>query len=105
MQTNFSGPTAYLDEKVGFPLDIDGLVSVAEDQGGTFAGHRWAQPSVHHLRQLMRHVVEHRGEAAARGRAARRRMVQRYSPAAVAELTARELRRIEARLAAAEAVN
>ena len=37
-----------------------------------FAGHHWAEPSVGHLRHLMRHVFEHRQEAknkAVRGRA------------------------------------
>ena len=63
------------------------------------AGHRWAQPSVQHLSQLMRHVVEHRQEAAARGRAARRRMAAQYSPDAVAEVVAQQLRRIERKLA------
>jgi glycosyltransferase involved in cell wall biosynthesis len=36
------------------------------------AGHRWAEPSIEHLRQLMRHAFEHRENAkrkAARGRA------------------------------------
>jgi hypothetical protein len=47
----------------------------------------------------MRHVVEHRQEAAARGRAARRRMVAQYSPDAVAEVVAQQLRRIERKLA------
>lgn len=47
----------------------------------------------------MRHVVAHRQEAAARGRAARRRMLERYSPDAVAEQVAAQLRRIEIQLA------
>ena len=63
------------------------------------AGHRWAQPSVGHLSEQMRHVVEHRQEAAARGRAARRRMAAQYSPDAVAEVVAQQLRRIERKLA------
>lgn len=32
-----SGPTAYLDESVGYPLPIEGLVPVGAD-GGAFAG-------------------------------------------------------------------
>jgi len=63
-------------------------------------GLRWAQPSVPHLKQLMRHVVTHPQEAAAKGAAARRRMVERYSPDVIARLLLRELRRIEAALAA-----
>ena len=43
-----------------------------------YMGHRWAEPSVEHLRQQMRHVFRHREEArrkAARGRA---EMVERW---------------------------
>lgn len=66
------------------------------------AGHRWANPSVRQLVRLMKHVVAHRQEAAARGLAARRRMASRYSPDAVAEVVAQQLRRIEIGLAAGQ---
>lgn len=52
------------------------------------------------LVRLMKHVVSHRQEAAVRGLAARRRMAAHYSPDAVAELVAQQLRRIEIGLAA-----
>ncbi|KAI3437848.1 hypothetical protein D9Q98_000294 [Chlorella vulgaris] len=93
--TNWSGPTAYLDDTVGYPLAIDGL---AEVQEGAFKGNRMAEPSVDHLVQLMQHVVGNRFEAMARGRAARRRMVALYSPAAVAQIVEAQLRRIEGAL-------
>jgi hypothetical protein len=48
------------------------------------AGHQWAEPSVAHLRQLMRRVFERPDEAAERGQAARERMVREYSPEALA---------------------
>lgn len=88
--TNWSGPTAFLDESVGYPLAVDGLVP-----GGFREGERWAQPSVRHLRLLLRHVVEHRREAAARGRAARERMLERYAPAVLARQVAARLRAID----------
>lgn len=59
-------------------------------------GLSWAQPSVQHLRALMRHVFIHRDEAAARGAAARARMVERYSPPAIAKVLFSELQRIQA---------
>ncbi len=46
--TNWSGPPAFLDEEVGYPLAIDGLEWV-EDKGA-FEGHMWAAPSVQHLK-------------------------------------------------------
>jgi len=66
--TNWSGPTAFLDEGVGYPLAIDGLESV-EDKGA-FEGHMWAASSVQHLKQLMSHVVTSRKEAQKKGRSA-----------------------------------
>lgn len=78
------------DESVGYPLPIEGLVEAPK--GTAFEGHRWAQPSVPALRQLMRRVVEQRGEAAAKGAAARARMVERYAPEVVAQLVASRLR-------------
>ena len=95
--TNWSGPTAFLDESVGYPLEIEGLVPAPAD-AGSFAGRRWAQPSVRHLRQLMRRLVERPGQGRARGAAARARMVERYSPEVVARLVAARLEEIDARL-------
>ena len=63
--TNWSGPTAYLDDSVGYPLSITGLSTI---RSGAFAGHQWAAPSVTHLKQLMRRVVDHPQEAKAKGR-------------------------------------
>jgi glycosyltransferase involved in cell wall biosynthesis len=91
ISTNWSGITAFLDDSVGYPLAIDGLVQA----DGWPAGLRWAQPSVGHLRALMRRVVERPGEARDRGARARARMVERYSPGVIADLVLEELRRIE----------
>ena len=44
--TDWSGPTAFLDEGVVYPLAIDGLGWV-EDKG--VEGYKWAAPSVQHL--------------------------------------------------------
>lgn len=66
--TDWSGPTAFLSEAVGYPLSILGLEQVEEK--GAFEGHSWAQPSVQHLKQLMRRVVQDRKEAQAKGRSA-----------------------------------
>lgn len=64
--TNWSGPTAFLDSSVGFPLRIDGLTEVSED--GAFEGHNWAAPSISHLQQLMKHAVAHPEEGRLLGR-------------------------------------
>ena len=68
-----------------------GLDVIAE---GPFKGHRWARPSVEHLRALMRWVYEDPEEAALRGQRARATMVERYCPACVARLALQELSRV-----------
>lgn len=88
--------TAFLDESVGYPLPIHGLAPASGEWW--FRGLSWARPSVAELRALMRRVVERRGEAAARGAAARARMVERYSPPAIAAMLLSEIKRIEALL-------
>ena len=70
-----------LDETVGYPLEYT-LEPVAAELN--LPGHQWAEPSVNHLRQLMRRVYDRRDEAKERGRAARTRMVNEYSPEALA---------------------
>ena len=49
-----------------------------------FVGTRWAQPSLKHLKQLMRYVFENREEARAKGAAARLYLEENFSPEAVA---------------------
>ncbi|KAF5837489.1 hypothetical protein DUNSADRAFT_4293 [Dunaliella salina] len=49
-----------------------------------FEGQRWAQPSLAHLRRLMREVVSDPQAAAAKGEAARRHIQAHYSDLAVA---------------------
>ncbi len=44
-----------------------------------WSGHKWAQPSEAHLRVLLRHVLTHPEEAAAKGVVARADMVSKYS--------------------------
>ncbi|CAN6173863.1 unnamed protein product [Urochloa humidicola] len=83
--TNWSGPTEYLTVENGYPLDMDRLTEVAE---GPFKGHLCAEPSVDHLRALMRHVVGDREEARSKGKKAREDMMDRFSPEIVARIVA-----------------
>jgi hypothetical protein len=65
--TNWSGPTAYINEAVAYPLAVDHLAAADADMNFTvtdpkeinpyFKGQFWAQPNVAHLRQLMRQVT------------------------------------------------
>ena len=98
--TNWSGTTAFLTEANGYPLRYEGLEPVKE---GAFKGHLWATPSTADLRRLLRHVVEHKDEAAEKGRRARRDMVRRFAPRVLGEEVKAHLARIESKLAAAAA--
>lgn len=79
--TNWSGPTAYLSEETGYPLGYTLAPMPAEMN---LPGHEWAEPDVRHLRSLLREAFSHRVEGRRRGAAARRLMLERFSPAALA---------------------
>eukprot|EP01033_Poteriospumella_lacustris_P010606 gene10605-7548_t len=88
--TNWSGPAAFINATTGYLVDIeDALV----DAPG-WAGHKWAQPRVDHLRALMRHVYSHRDEVRAKGAAARRAMVEQFSLPVMGLRLAQEFRRV-----------
>lgn len=76
-------------------MQVEGLVP-ADANVWWFRGLRWAQPSISHLQALMRRVVTSPEEGARKGRAARARMIERYSPGAIARAVAQELRRVDA---------
>ena len=89
--TNWSGPTAFLSEATGYPLEFElAPLPAALNQ----PGHHWAEPSVPHLRQLMRRVYDDPAEARRRGAAARAHMEERFSPARLAAEVGAQLERI-----------
>eukprot|EP00775_Hariotina_reticulata_P003926 gene3926-4180_t len=97
--TNWSGPTAFMNERIAYPLAIDGL-SVVKSDGDpnffqAFIGQQWAQPSVKHLTQLLQHVYTHQKEAAAKGKAARLHIEKHYTPKSVASIVAAEVQRLQ----------
>merc|ERR1712216_227516 len=79
--TNWSGSTEFLSESCALPLRIEGLSEV--DEGPK--GHRWAEPSVTHLRSLMRWVLDNPVEAKLIGQRARQEMLKRFSPQVVVQ--------------------
>jgi glycosyltransferase involved in cell wall biosynthesis len=60
--TRWGGHLDFLTDANSFLLDIDGLVP-ASFENELLAGHLWAEPSVDHLRELMREIFSHRDEA------------------------------------------
>ena len=80
--TNWSGPTAYLTGRNGYPLGVDRMVSAAS---AGWHGHHWAEASETSLRALMRRVFHRPEEALNKGRQARKDMLKRFSLAKIAE--------------------
>ena len=90
--TNWSGTTEFMNQANSYPLKISGLVEIED---GPFQGHKWAEPSVDHLRQLMRHVQANREEAKAKGKVARKDMLEKYCMKCLNAQVGRRLRQIE----------
>jgi glycosyltransferase involved in cell wall biosynthesis len=84
--TNWGGQLDFLDDDVGYLIDVDGLQPVDAEQTAENpyyeADHRWAMPSVAHTAALMRRVFEERDEAARRGARAKERVFAHWSAAA-----------------------
>ena len=83
--TGWSGNTDFMDVSNAFPVDYR-LVTLHENVGPYHAGEVWADPSIQHASDLMRHVVDHPDEARVRGQAARETIRRDYSEERIAEL-------------------
>jgi glycosyltransferase involved in cell wall biosynthesis len=72
--TAWGAQTELLTERTGYPIDVKGLLRIPEAgvrEAPSCRGHRWAEPSLEHLRALMRRVYERPEEAGARADRAR----------------------------------
>ena len=92
--TDYSAPTDFLHEGNAYLIRVERMVDVFDPY--FFPDSRelgeWAQPDTAHLRELMRHVVTHRGEAEEKGRRARREVCERWTWRHGAEIAHRRLR-------------
>jgi glycosyltransferase involved in cell wall biosynthesis len=78
--TDYGGHRAFADDTNSYLIGVERMVPVHDPANfdPRLAWGTWAAPDVAHLRELMRHVFEHRDEAKARGEAARR-TAQRFT--------------------------
>jgi glycosyltransferase involved in cell wall biosynthesis len=94
--TRWSGNTEFMSEENSFLIDYE-LARVENVDSGFehYRGHRWANASARHLRELMRQVQQNRETARVKGAKAREQMLARYSLAPVAQIVLGRLAEIE----------
>lgn len=97
--TNWSSNVEFMAPEHSYLIDYE-LVEAKhlEPELWHYRGHRWANPSETHLRQLMRQVQTNPAEAQVKGRAARAHMVKHYGRDVVATKVLRRLSAIEEKL-------
>ncbi|HHH40914.1 MAG TPA: glycosyltransferase [Chloroflexi bacterium] len=76
--TAWSAHTDFMHEGNAYPLRVAKLIP-ARAKCPYYEGFRWAHPDEDHLVHLMRHVYEHREEAAAKGAAASAEVLSRWT--------------------------
>jgi hypothetical protein len=94
--TSWSGNMDFMDISNSFPVRYE-LVELQENVGPYQAGEIWANPSVEHAVELMRHVFENREEAQARGKTAKREIETNYSEERITNLAQHRLEVIASR--------
>ena len=88
--TRWGAPVEFLNEENSYLIEIEGLSQVPASES-FLPGHRWANPSVDHLRQLMRHVVSKSEEARTRAQRGRKEIVARHDWSVVLPLWERRI--------------
>ncbi|HYX23077.1 MAG TPA: glycosyltransferase [Thermoanaerobaculia bacterium] len=91
--TGYGGVTDFLDEETGFVVR-HGMTTLERPQGPYPAGAVWAEPDVEHAAALMLALAAAPEAAAPRVAAARRRVLELYSPEAAGRRFRCELTRI-----------
>jgi hypothetical protein len=75
----------------GYLLPIRGLVDAGLD---SFPNHKWADPDPNELQHLMRHLKENPKEASAKGKQARKDIMEKWSNQELSRQVARHLERL-----------
>jgi GT2 family glycosyltransferase len=76
--TDWGAHTEFVNDAIAYPLRSRGLLP-ADARAPYYKGFRWADPDPEHLAHLFRHVVEHRDEAAEKGRRAAAEMAANWT--------------------------
>lgn len=76
--TDWGAQREFFNEQLGYPIRVRGLVP-AVARSPYYAGSRWAEADIDHLRYLMRYVYEHQAEAREKGLRAAAEVHQRWT--------------------------
>jgi len=88
--TKWSGNLEFMNDENSYLIQIDGLIPIRDanliriEPG--YIGHKMAQPSIDHLRYLMRWVYTNRAEAEEKGKKARQSLADNFSAAKIVPL-------------------
>ncbi|WP_084723381.1 glycosyltransferase [Streptomonospora alba] len=94
--TNWSGNTEYMRDGNSFLVDCK-IIDVHDDaakEWEAFAGQKWAEPSIEHLRSIMRYLFENPQAGSRVGLAAMKEMRSLYSPGVVSGLFSQQITRL-----------
>jgi glycosyltransferase involved in cell wall biosynthesis len=91
VSTRWSGPSEYMSANNSFAIELDADAPFYEIESGPFRRHLMANPSIRSIGEQMRRVVDEPAEALRRALQARRDMLERYSPLAVAAIIQRRV--------------
>ena len=89
--TNWSGPTEFVSDTVGYLLPILGLVDAGLK---AFPNHQWANPDGEELKRLLSLLKDHPQEAQVKGKKARTHVVEHWSNVEVAKQVVEHLERL-----------
>ncbi len=96
--TDYSAPRDFVNTDCGYPVEVESMITVFDPYffNTDFDYGQWANPSVDHLVEIMRHVYRNPDEAAGKGLAARQQVETLWTWRLSAQKAARRLRDLEA---------
>jgi glycosyltransferase involved in cell wall biosynthesis len=92
--TNWSGQLDFLNDQNSYLIESRLTLVPPDVEIEYYKGHRWAEPSVDHLRQLMREVYSHRDEAGMKAARGREDILRNYDWTVVIPRWVREFQRL-----------
>ena len=92
--TRWSGQLDFLHDANSYLIDCEMVSTPADTDVEVFAGHRWAEPKIDHLRSLMRHVFTRREEAKEKARIGRQEMVEKFDRRVIMAKWVAEIQRL-----------